>query len=66
MASVTPRQGSAKQPLFGNRARVLLVNKDPQDLAHYRQILQKLGCQVRTSSSFSPRECIALGASRLT
>jgi len=53
MASVTPSQRLANQPLIGNRARVLLVNKDLQDLGYYRQILQKLGCQVRTSSSFA-------------
>jgi DNA-binding response OmpR family regulator len=29
------------------------VNKDPQDLAYYRGILQNLGCQVRASSSFA-------------
>jgi DNA-binding response OmpR family regulator len=29
------------------------VNKDPQDLAYYREILQKLGCQIRASSSFA-------------
>jgi DNA-binding NtrC family response regulator len=29
------------------------VNKDPQDLVYYREILQKLGCQVRASSSFA-------------
>jgi len=53
MASVTPSQGLANQPLIGNRAKILLVNKDPQDLAYYRQILQKLGCQVRASSSLA-------------
>jgi DNA-binding NtrC family response regulator len=29
------------------------VNKDPQDLTYYRKILQKLGCEVRASSSFA-------------
>ena len=35
------------------RARVLLVNKNSRDLGHYRGIFQKLGCQVRASSSFA-------------
>ena len=29
------------------------MNKEPQDLAYYGQILQNLGCQVRASSSFA-------------
>jgi DNA-binding NtrC family response regulator len=59
MASLTPRRGLPNQLLSGDRARILLVNKDPQDLAYYRQILQKLGCQVRASSSFAEGvECL--------
>ncbi|MGA2986669.1 MAG: response regulator [Terriglobia bacterium] len=42
-----------EERLSGDQARVLLVNKDPQDLFHYRAILQNLGCQVRASSSFA-------------
>jgi len=53
MASLTPIRGWAGQPLFGNQARVLLVNKDPQELVYYHAILQKLGCTVRASSSFA-------------
>lgn len=53
MTSVTPSRGLRNQRLSGDRARILLVNKDPQDLAYYREILQKLGCQVRASSSFA-------------
>ena len=30
-----------------NQARILLVNKDPQELFHYRAMLQNLGCQVQ-------------------
>jgi DNA-binding response OmpR family regulator len=37
----------------GEWARILLVNKDPRDLAYYRELLQKLGCRVRASSSFA-------------
>ena len=39
--------------LPGDQVRILLVNKDPQDLFYYRAILQKLGCQVRAISSFA-------------
>jgi DNA-binding NtrC family response regulator len=52
MASLTASQGWADELLSGDQARILLVNKDPQDLFQYRAILQKLGCQVRASSSF--------------
>ena len=65
MASVTPSQGLANQPLIGNRANILLVNKDPQDLAYYRKILQKLGSRCGPVRP-SPKECNVLGASRLT
>jgi DNA-binding response OmpR family regulator len=53
MASLTPGRGLAEQLLSGDRARILLLNKDPRDLVHYRAMLQKLGCQVRASSSFA-------------
>ena len=53
MASLTASRGLADELLSGEQARILLVNKDPQDLVHYRAILQKLGCQVRASSSFA-------------
>src|SRR5580658_11011446 len=52
MRSTTSRRGPADEPASGDRGRILLVNTDPQDLSHYRAIFQKLGCQVRTSSSF--------------
>ena len=53
MASLTPSRGLADQLLCGDRARILLLNKEPRDLVHYRSMLQKLGCQVRASSSFA-------------
>jgi DNA-binding response OmpR family regulator len=53
MASLFPTRRIAEPLLPGDWARILLVNKDPQDLAYYREILQKLGCQVRASSSFA-------------
>jgi DNA-binding response OmpR family regulator len=53
MGSSTTGHGLADELVSGDQARVLLVNKDPQDLIHYRAILQKLGCQVRASSSFA-------------
>ena len=53
MASLTPSRGLANQLASGHRARILLVKKDPRDLAYYRRILQELGCQVRVRSSFA-------------
>ena len=53
MASLIASRGLADELLWGDQARILLVNKDPQDPFHYRGILQKLGCQVRASSSFA-------------
>ena len=53
MASLTSGRGWADEPASPDQARILLVNKDPQDLSHYRAILQDLGCKVRTSSSFA-------------
>ena len=53
MTSLTPSPGLANELLFGGQARILLINKDPRDLVHYRAIFQKLGCQVRASSSFA-------------
>ena len=52
MASSTASRGLADELLLREQARILLINKDPRDLVHYRAILQKLGCQVRASSSF--------------
>jgi DNA-binding NtrC family response regulator len=37
----------------GAQVRVLLVNEDPGSLGRHRAILQRLGCQVRASSSFA-------------
>jgi DNA-binding NtrC family response regulator len=60
MASLTASRGLADELPSGDPVRILLVNKDPQDLSHYRAILQKLGCQVRTSSSFAEGgQCLA-------
>jgi DNA-binding NtrC family response regulator len=53
MASSTASRGLADELLSRERARILLINKDPRELVHYRAILQKLGCQVRASSSFA-------------
>jgi DNA-binding NtrC family response regulator len=53
MGSLSTGHGLADELVSGDQARILLVNKDPQDLFHYRAILQKLGCQVRASSSFA-------------
>ena len=53
MASLFPTRRTAGPSLPGEWARILLVNKDPRDLTYYRDILQKLGCQVRASSSFA-------------
>ena len=52
MASLSRVEGLAGQP-FGKRARILLVNEHLQELAYYHDILQKLGCKVRASSSFA-------------
>jgi DNA-binding response OmpR family regulator len=62
MGSITTGDGFADELLSGDQARILLVNKDPQDLFHYRTILQKLGCQVRAISSFAEGvECLGHG-----
>lgn len=53
MASLTPNRALAGQLPSGDRARILLINKNPQDLVHYQAILQKLGCQVQASTSFA-------------
>jgi len=59
MGSLSTGHGLADELVSGDQARVLLVNKDPQDLFHYRAILQNLGCQVRASSSFAEgMECL--------
>ena len=60
MASLFPTRRTAEPLLPGEWARILLVNKDPRDLTYYREILQKLGCQVRASSSFAEGvQCLA-------
>ena len=62
MGSIATGDGFADELLSGDQARILLVNKDPQDLFHYRAILQKLGCQVRAISSFAEGvECLGHG-----
>jgi len=62
MGSITTGEGFADELLPGDPVRILLVNKDPQDLFHYRAILQKLGCQVRAISSFAEGvECLGHG-----
>jgi DNA-binding NtrC family response regulator len=53
MASLFPTRRTVEPLLPGELARILLVNKNPRDLTYYREILQKLGCQVRASSSFA-------------
>jgi len=53
MASLIPGRGLADPMASGGGAKILLLNKDPQELDHYRAILQNLGCQVRASSSFA-------------
>ena len=53
MASLTSSRRLANELPSGDNARVLLVDKDPRDLSHYRAILQELGCKVRAISSFA-------------
>ena len=53
MESLIPNQGWAEQRHAGGGARILLVNKAPQDLCCYGMLLQKAGCQVRATSSFA-------------
>jgi DNA-binding NtrC family response regulator len=53
MASRIHNRGLVDKLLRGDRARVLLVNKNPEDLAYYGVMLHKMQCQVRTSSSFA-------------
>jgi len=53
MASKIHRRGLGDKPFHGQGARVLLVNMNPKDLAYYRAMLQKMQCQLRTSSSFA-------------
>jgi DNA-binding response OmpR family regulator len=60
MASLTASRGLADELPSGDPIRILLVNNDPRDLVRYRAILQKQGCQVRTSSSFAEGgQCLA-------
>ena len=62
MGSIATGDGFADELLSGDQARILLVNKDPQELFHYRAILQNLGCQVQASSSFAEgMECLGHG-----
>ena len=62
MALLASSRGWAEEQVSGDQARVLLVNKDPKDLFHYRAILQDLGCQVRASSCFAEGvECLGHG-----
>jgi DNA-binding NtrC family response regulator len=62
MGSLSKGHGLGDELVSENQGRVLLVNKDPQDLLHYRAILQNLGCQVRASSSFAEgMECLGHG-----
>ena len=53
MASRIDSRELIDKPLRGDGARVLLVNKNPEDLSFYGAILRKMQCQVRTSSSFA-------------
>ena len=53
MAAETHGRGMVDKPGHGKGTRVLLVNKNPEDLAYYGAVLQKMQCQVRTSSSFA-------------
>jgi len=55
MASLSHVERRAGQPP-GKQARILLVNEDLRELAYYHAILQKLGCEVRASSSFAEGE----------
>jgi diguanylate cyclase len=60
MESLTSRRGLTDELPSGDPVRILVVNKDPRDLSHYRAIFQKLGCQVRTSSTFAEGgQCLA-------
>ena len=62
MASRIHNRGLVGNPLRGDGARVLLVNKNPEDLSYYGAILQKMQCQVRTSSSFAMgAQCLKRG-----
>ena len=53
MASSIHNRGLIDKALRGERARVLLVNKNPEDLAYYGAMLERMQCQVQTSSSFA-------------
>ena len=59
MASRVHSRELVDKPQRGDGARVLLVNNNPEDLFYYGGILQRLQCQVRTSSSFAKgAECL--------
>jgi DNA-binding NtrC family response regulator len=53
MASRIHNRELADKPLRGDGARVLLVNKNPEDLSYYGAIFRKMHCLVRSSSSFA-------------
>lgn len=53
MAAKIHGRGLVAEPVRGDEVRVLLVNKNSEDLSYYRAILRKMRCQVRTSSSFA-------------
>jgi hypothetical protein len=46
MAIVTSSHGLADELVSGDHARILLVNKELQDLFDYRAMLLNQGCQV--------------------
>ena len=52
MSRITPNPQPAKRHQLVPRGRVLLVDEDPRDLAHYRAILQEQGYEVWCSSGF--------------
>lgn len=53
MASRTHNRGLVDKPPHRHKARVLLVNKNPEELSHYEALLKEMRCEVRTSSSFA-------------
>ena len=62
MASSIHNRGLIDKALPGERARVLLVNKNPGDLAYYGAMLERMQCRVRTSSSFGKGvQCLERG-----
>ncbi|HEV2494173.1 MAG TPA: response regulator [Terriglobia bacterium] len=49
MPSTNSRTEAARPP--GRPAQILLMDDDPVDLAHYREILQRAGCWVTSCDS---------------